>query len=48
MEAKHLLRQAPEDCDELETIGENHRDDQVDDAIAEMKRKRKWQEHEKE
>jgi hypothetical protein len=26
---------------ELKTISENHRDDQVDDAIAEMNRKQK-------
>ena len=31
---RHLLRQAPEDHDELKTIVENHKGDQVDDAIA--------------
>jgi hypothetical protein len=34
-------RQAPEDHDELKTRDESHKDDQVDDTIAKMKRKQK-------
>jgi hypothetical protein len=33
--ARHLVRQAPEDLDELKTIDENHKDNH--DAIAETK-----------
>ena len=31
---RHLLRQTPEDLNELTTTNENHIDDQVDDATA--------------